>query len=669
MSRILDRFEAATLLVALVCACAMRASAREPLEVSSPDGNLKIIFELKENPQPYLPGQRAYYRVSYKGAPVLADSPLGLDFKGAGPLDRDFEIVQTHHESRDSTWENPIGDFSRVRDHYHQLAVSLRETRPPGRRLDLIFRAYDEGIAFRYLLPEQEAVGNFTLSSENTGFYFDRPALAYALDLGSFTTNYESEFRRISLSQIKPASIIGLPLLVEIPQGPWVALLEADLDDYAGMYVAGVRGVPNALESRLSPHPGQSDEAVTASAPKATPWRVLLVSPQPGGLIESSNLILNLNPPSALADASWITPGKSAWDWWSGSYASGVRFKPGMNTATMKHYVDFAAEHHLTYMLIDAGWFPAKDDTHPIDILHHTPETDVPTIIEYATAKGVKILLWVHWEALDQHLDEALDLYRKWGAAGIKVDYMNRDDQEMVNFYHRVLRAAAERHLVVDFHGAYKPTGLRRTYPNLLTREGIMGMEFSKWSKRITPEHDVTIPFTRMLAGPMDYTPGCFNNATRDQFQPRRVQPMCQGTRAHQLAMYVVYLSPLVMLSDYPEDYDHQPGMEFLDKVPTVWDETKVLTGKPGESVAIARRHGDTWYLGAMTNWDARQIGLRLTFLGSGDYQAQIFSDGPDADKNAKSLSVSTRTVKSGDALILDLAPGGGAAAIFTPKK
>jgi len=662
-----------TFILLMLCASSWLGScealAAEPLAVTSPDGDLTVTFELRANPQPYLSGERAYYRVSYKGNPILTDSPLGLDFKGARALDRDFEVVAADWLSHDSTWENPFGAQHKVRDHYNQLQVSLRERQAPGRRVDLTFRAYDEGIAFRYFLPKQEGLEKFTLMAENTGFYFARDVFAYALNLGRFNTSNEGEYRRISLSEIKPASIINLPLLVEVPGGPWVGLLEAELTDYAGMYVGGVPGVENALVSRLSPLPGRMDEVATGSAPKATPWRVLLVNSQPGGLIESNYLILNLSQPCALADTSWIKPGKAAWDWWSGSFARNVDFKPGMNTATMKHYVDFAARHHLEYMLIDAGWYPAKDYTHPVDILHHTPETDVPAIISYAAKKGVKVLLWVFWGALDQTLDEALTLYRKWGAAGIKVDFMDRDDQQMVNFYERLVRRAAEYHLVVDFHGAYKPTGLRRTFPNLLVREGVMGMEYSKWSERVTPEHDVTLPFTRMLAGPMDYTPGAFQNATRAQFEARMVEPMSQGTRAHQLAMYVVYESPLVMLSDYPESYEGQPGLEFLERVPTVWDDTKVLNGEPAKYITLARLHGSEWYLGAMTNWDARDLEIPLDFLGSGEYEAQIFADGADADKVATSLSISKKRVQPSDKLHVHLAPGGGLAVTFTPVK
>jgi alpha-glucosidase len=666
MPRNLARFAVASLLILVNFLVVHSARAADDLIVSSPDGKVVISFALKANPQPYLPGERPYYQVAYSGTQVLTDSPLGLDFEGAPPLEHDFEIIGVDRHSHDETWTNRFGMLREVPDHYNQMRISLREKQAPGRMVDVIFRAYNEGATFRYFLPEQQALQDFHLMAENTGFYFAQDASAFALNMHRFNTPYEGEYQRTPLAQIKPASIINLPLLVEIPGGPWVGLLEADLTDYAGMYVGGVPGFDHALVSRLAPGPGPMDVVVTGSSPKATPWRVLLMSDRPGGLIESNYLILDLSAPSALADTSWITPGKAAWDWWSGDYDVNVDFKPGMNTATMKHYIDFAAEHHLQYMLIDAGWYPSEGYHHPISILTYVPDVNVPDIIAYARSKGVKVLLWLFWGALDTpQMDQALDLYTKWGAAGIKVDFMDRDDQEMVNFYQRLTSKAAERHLVVDFHGAFKPTGLRRTYPNLLTREGVMGMEYSKSGTRTTPEHDVTLPFTRMLAGPMDYTPGCFNNATREQFKPREVNPMCQGTRAHQLAMYVVYESPLSMVSDYPEIFDHLPEMEFIDKTPTVWDETKVVNGEPAQYITIARRKGADWFLGAMTNWDSRDLEIPLSFLGEGKFAARIFADGPDADKVPTHVVISTKSVQAGDKLTLHLASGGGAGVIF----
>ncbi len=520
------------------------------------------------------------------------------------------------------------------------------------------------------------------MSSEDTGFHFAGDVFAYALNMGRVNTHNEGEYLRISLNEVKPSSIINLPLLVEVPEGPWVALLEADLTDYAGMYVSGVSGVENALTSKLSRRARREDIArnlpwsqyqlmeqpVTGKTPKATPWRVLLVGPSPGSLIESNYLVLNLSQPCSIADTSWIKPGKAAWDWWTGSYAENVPFTPGMNTPTMKHYIDFAARHHLEYMLIDGGWYGA-DEAHPGgNITKPAPDIDITEIMEHARQKEVKIILWVDWRPLDNQLDEAMALYERWGVAGIKVDSMDRDDQEMVNLYEKWIRKAAEHHLTVDYHGAYKPTGLRRTYPNLLTREAVMGMEYSKWSERVTPEYNVTIPFTRMLAGPMDYTPGGFRNKVRGQFKVQDIAPMTQGTRAHQLAMYVVYEAPLVMLADYPEAYEGQPGLEFIERVPTVWDETRVLNGEVGKYITIARQKNSAWYLGAMTNWDQRDIEVPLSFLGPGEYRVQIFADGPDADKVGTSLNMATKRLNATDKLSVHLASGGGFAAILSPN-
>ena len=495
-----------------------------PIAVSSPDGSLAISLSVVSKPQPYLPGDRIYYRVSYKGTPVLEDSPLGLDFTDGPALDRDFDVVSVAKRSNDSTWENAFGAQRTVPDRYNEIVVSLEEQIKPYRRLDVVLRAYDEGVAFRYVVPKQDLTEEFNLAAENTGFYFAADAFAYALNMGRWDTHNEGPYERILVREIKPASLVNLPLLVEMP-GPklWAAILEADLTDYAGMYVGGVPEMPNALTSRLAIAPKRRlDQPVIAQLPKATPWRVIMVGTDPGRFIETNYLVLNLSAPCAIADTSWIKPGKAAWDWWSGSYATGVDFKPGMNTATMKHYIDFAARHGLDYMLVDAGWAPIAEDGRIEDILRYRPEVDVPGIIAYGKSKGVETLLWVEWRALDRHMDEAMALYEKWGAAGIKVDYMNRDDQEMVNYYEKVVKTAAAHRLTVDLHGAYKPTGLRRAYPNLLTREGVMGLEYSKWSENITPEYDVTIPFTRMLAGPMDYTPGAFRNAAKGRFEAKR---------------------------------------------------------------------------------------------------------------------------------------------------
>jgi alpha-glucosidase len=660
---------------ALCYVAGARDAFAQALTVKSPDGKLVVSFSMKRLPAPYAPGERPYYRVSFEGREMLTDSPLGLMFDGAPALDHDLTVKSSSTDSHDSSWQNTVNDNRTVRDHYNELTVHLEEAAQgmsAGRRFDIVFRAYNEGIAFRYVLPQQPALQHFVLSNEDTGFYFARPAAAFALKLDSFTTAYEDEFQKMALGEINPSALIGMPLLAEVQHGPWVAITEADLEDYAGTYISGTPRVPNGLATRLSPLPGHAQQAVASSAPKASPWRVLMVSARPGGLIEAHDLVLNLNPPCALKDTSWIEPGKTAWDWWSGDYATDVDFKPGMNTETLKHYIQFSADHHLPYMLIDAGWARHSEAGHNADladITHWGDNVDLPAVIGFAKERHVKVLLWMHWRSVEKQMSEAFPLFEKWGVSGIKVDFMNRDDQEMVNFYYRVTREAAKYHLLVDLHGAFKPTGMRRTYPNQLTREGVLGMEYNKWSYRDAPYHHLILPFTRLLAGPLDYTPGCFNNATRDQFEPRMVNPMCQGTRAHQLAMYVVYFSPLQMLSDYPESYDHNLGMDFLDQVPTVWDETRVPLGDPGEYVAVARKKGDTWYLGAMTDWTPRDLDIPLSFLGAGSYQARIYEDGPNAGQNATDLTTRNGAYRAGDHLIVHLASGGGVAATFAPAR
>jgi alpha-glucosidase len=437
------------LLPLLLLASPASARAAGAYEVKSPSGNFHVSFELKSLPN--LAGERATYRVAYRGQPILADSPLGLDFLKAPALDHDFEVVGTQRDSHDSTWQNRFGAKLVVRDHYNQLTVSLRERQSPQRRVDLIFRAYDEGVAFRYFLPEQAALKDFTLTSENTGFYFARDTRAFALDIHSYTGPYEARYSEIGLDQIKPASTIPLPLLMHLSGGPWVALLEADLTDYAGMYVGSVNGIPNSLTTKLSPLPGRLDEAVIGSTPKATPWRVLMVNDQPGPLIESGDLVLNLNPPCALADTAWIEPGKVTFPWWSGFWGGNGAFEHNVNTAMFKHYIDFAARSGIRYIEISDWWYKSPPEVElpenypegKVDITQPSDKVDVTHLIDYARQKGVKCILWMDWAAINRQMDAAIPLYEKWGAAGMKIDFMNRDDQKIVNFYSRVAKLAA----------------------------------------------------------------------------------------------------------------------------------------------------------------------------------------------------------------------------------
>ena len=384
--------------------------------------------------------------------------------------------------------------------------------------------------------------------------------------------------------------------------------------------------------------------------------------------------MLNLNGPSKIADTSWIKPGKSAWDWWSGEAAPGVAFKTGMNTNTMKHYIDFAADSGFPYMLIDAGWAAVPgvrtgDYAQLADITQVNPDVDLQGLIKYAASRNVKIWLWAHWTSVDKYMDRAFPLYEKWGIAGVKIDFMNRDDQWMVGWYHRVVENAAAHHLMIDFHGAYKPDGINRTWPNLITREAVMGKEYLKWSARTGPVHNTTLPFTRMLAGPMDYTPGAFGNANRETFVARNMMPMGLGTRAHELALFVVFESPFEMVADYPEHYQGQKEFYFIKRVPTTWDEIHVLGGVPMEWISVARRSGKDWYLGSISSWEDHSVNLPLNFLGPGNFVAEIYADAPDAAQEPTHTTITRQPVTQDSVLLVNMASGGGNAIWIHPAQ
>jgi alpha-glucosidase len=394
-----------------------------------------------------------------------------------------------------------------------------------------------------------------------------------------------------------------------------------------------------------------------------------MIASAPGRLIES-HVVDNLNPPSAIADTSWIKPGKAAWDWWSGPYDENVNFRPGKNTATAKHYVDFASQAGFEYFMLDGGWArpvaPGPYDSGS-DLSQANPNIDMPELLSYAQSKNVKIWLWAHWTDMNRQIDQVFPLYEKWGIAGVKIDFMDRDDQQMVDFYRSVAKKAADHHLMVDFHGAFKPDGISRTYPNLLTREGVLGLEYNKWSARVTPDHNVMLAFTRMLAGPMDYTPGGFHNSTAADFVPRNDQPMVMGTRAHQTALFVVFDSPLMMVSDYPEAYQGQKELAFLSAVPASWDETRVLNAKVGDYITIARRHGREWYVGSIAGSHGAQVEISLEFLPSGNFIAEVYSDAPDAASNPTHTVLEQRNVNRSMSLKTTMVTGGGQAIRIRP--
>ena len=653
------------------------AFAQSPATVSSPDGHLTLTFrtvttpkpvaegETPANPEPAPNGGQLIYEVSFQDKPLVEMSALRLEFKGEPPLGQNVRIVNTTSATTDETYRLVAGKASSVRNHFNAVHLDLEEP-GSGCKLTMEARAYDDAIAFRYVVPEQPALKEFRLVRERTEFRIAKDPFIYALFLPNFRSMYESEFIKLSASSLSNQGgveshvLVGLPLLMEVPGVAWMAITEANLRDYAAMYLTNPSGgwTSHKFESQLAPHLDDPETAVAGALPHASAWRVLLVGTEPGRLIES-NVITSLNPDSAIKDTSWIRPGKASWDWWSGSL--GPDGKPAYTTGNMKYYVDFAAESGLEYMLVDAGWSVHGDMT------KMNGRVDIPEVVRYAAEKNVKVWIWLGYRETAEQMETAFPLYEKWGVAGLKIDFTERDDQGGIDWYYKVADLAARHHLMVDFHGATKPSGMERTYPNVLGYEAVAGMEQSKAGSRDNPDHQVTIPFTRMLAGPMDYTPGAFNNVTKAEFQPRMQAPMVMGTRAHQLAMYAIYEAPIQMVSDDPAAYKNQPSFDFIKKVPASWDETRVLNGLPGQYVTIARRHGQEWYLGSMTNWEARSLDLPLSFLGGGNYIAEIYEDAKDANQSPTHVSMLKKNVNSSTHLKAELAPGGGYAVHLVP--
>jgi alpha-glucosidase len=627
-----------------------------PVRVTSPDGQITFfLFDTGE----------LRYAVEFHGKRLITESQLGLDIIGQAALGPSMRKVSAKSDSVDETYSIPVGKTSTVRNHYNSVREELQDT--GGRKLVIEVRVFNDGAAFRYIVPEQPLLKQVRIAHELTQFSYEKDATAYPLILSGFQSSYEDQYQQRQVSGLHHDWLVALPFLAEEPAIGWVAITEANIDNYAGMYLKKGKGLLS-VQAELAPHVDDPEVAVDAATPVTSPWRVLMIGDEPGRLIES-NIVLNLNPPSKIEDTSWVRTGKSAWDWWSGEAAPGVTFKTGMNTATMKHYIDFASAVGFPYMMIDAGWSGPQDSARLSDITRVNPNVDMPELVRYAKEKNVRIWLWSHWSSIDKYMDRAFPLFEQWGIAGVKIDFMNRDDQWMVGFYHRVVEAAAAHHLMIDFHGAYKPDGLRRTYPNLITREAVMGKEYSKWTAMVTPAHDTTLPFTRMLAGPMDYTPGAFGNSNRENFVARPVMPMSLGTRAHELALFVVFESPLQMVSDYPEHYQGQRDFDFIRKAPTTWDEVRVISGRPMQSIVLARRSGKDWYVGSLTNWDERNVKIPLSFLGEGNYIAEIYGDAPDAAQEATHTTFSTRTVNQKSVLDVHMVSGGGNAMWIHPAR
>lgn len=632
------------------------AAAQASYDLRSPDGRIEIRIRTAGSIR---------YDVLLRGQALLQDCTASLDVEHK-KLGREVKVLDAKQRSNDQVLEPVVRQkFAKIRDNYNEVRITFEGG------YAVVFRAYNEGAAYRFetSLPQQQV----KVYGEEVNFNFPANFVVYYPQEDSFFSHNERKYLPQHLKEIAPAFIATLPAVVDLAGQAKLAIAESDVEDYPGLWLRGTGG--NALAGTFPPYPlkeklerdrdfrvvESADYIAVTSGTRTFPWRVMGIAEKDGDLI-TNELVWLLEKPSQLQDTSWIKPGKVAWDWWNANNVYGMDFKAGINTQTYKYYIDFASKYGVPYVILDEGWYKLGN------VLDVVPEMNIQEIVDYGAKKNVGVILWVIWKTLDDQLIPALDQYAKWGVKGIKVDFMQRQDQLVVNYLHKVARETAKRKMLVDFHGVQKSAAMTRTWPNLISNEGVRGMEWSKWSADSEPKHNVTLPFTRMFLGPMDYTPGAMRNATKETFAPIFGQPMALGTRCHQLAMYVVFESPLQMLADSPSNYLREPeAMEFLAAVPTVWDDTKVLDAKIAEYVLVARRNGRDWYVGAMADWTARDLEVDFSFLPEGNYTLESYQDGINADHYASDYTKTTTSVNRGTKLKIHLAPGGGWAGRIHP--
>jgi len=640
-------------IAAIVVVCAVgHANARTSYQLTSP--NKKISLHIRV-------GDRIEYDLLLNEQLLLKNSTLALDVDhrklGINP-----QVLGAKPTSVNRDLRVPVPQkFALLHEQFNELRLEFKDG------YAVVFRVYDNGAAYRFetSLPQNEV----KIYDEEAAFNFADNFHVYYPKEDSLFSHNEREFVYLPLKEIPKTSLASIPAVIDA-NGPKLIIGDADVDDYPGLWFHGDSS--NSLFAKFPPYPvteelkGDRNFRVSEGAgyialtkgTRTYPWRIIGVAENDADLI-TNQLVYLLAKPSQVSDTRWIKPGKVAWDWYNANNIYGVNFKSGINTETYKYYIDFASKYGIEYIILDEGWYKLGN------LLQVVPEMNIEELVAYGKQKNVGIILWVVWKTLDDQFEPAFTQFTKWGVKGLKVDFMQRDDQKVMQFYERVCREAAKRKMLVDFHGGIRPATMTRTWPNLVSTEGVRGLEQTKWSKLANPEHNVTLPFTRMFIGPMDYTPGgMVNSGAEKYFATVFERPMTLGTRCHQLAMYVVYESPLQMLADSPSHYLREPEiMEFLGPVPTIWDDTKVLQAKMGDYVAIARRHGQDWYVGAMTDWTARELEIDFSFLPAGSYELQAYEDGPNADRFGSDYRHTITRVDKNTKLKIKLAGGGGWAA------
>lgn len=634
----------------------------QPFKVLSPDGSLTLTANTDKN---------ISWSVTYNGHTTIPNVNINLETNQGKLFDETTTVVNHTIQQHKKTLRVTVPVKSaEIEDYYNELTLYLSNGN------HLVFRVYDDGLAYRFSTDFKDDV---EIKNEILSIEFPAQTHCWFSAESSFLSHFEQLFTYQRLDTIPSGQFHALPLLASTPEKVRIWISEADQHDYPALFLATNGNYQlNAifpkyiLQSEANPkHSPDRNEIILKEADyiaktngkRSLPWRIYTITNDDRKLV-SNQLVYQLSSPQAIDETDWIKPGKVAWDWYNANNLRKVDFKSGLNTPTYKYYIDFASKYNLEYIILDEGWSQSTTE-----ILTSNPDINLHEIIDYGKSKGVGVILWVLWKPLLSNLEEILNTYATWGVAGIKVDFMQRADQQMVNIFEEIAKVAAKNRLIVDFHGCFKPNGLQRTYPNVLTFEGVKGNENHKWSAQITPEHNLTLPFTRMVAGPMDYTPGAMRNANRKNFAPSFERPMSLGTRCHQLAMYIIYESPLQMLCDSPSEYLNEPEIPaFLSKIPTIWDQTIILDASVSEFILSARRSGNNWYIAAMTNHFSRDLDIVLDFLPDGEYNMEIMSDGINADRHAEDYRYEVKKVNNNTKMKIHLAAGGGFAAILTKE-
>ena len=644
-------------------------AAPKAFSLSSPDGKLNVSVEV---------GQTVVYSLSHGGTAILSPSEISMTLSGGIIYGENSRFIGKKERSINESINASFYKKDIVSDNFNELTLRFKG-------FNIVFRAYNDGMAYRFVSLSEKP---FAVIDEKAEFAFPEDQKAYVPYVrksksfdAQFFNSFENTYEHIALSEWDRERLAFLPLVVEAADGKKVCITESDLLNYPGMYLYN-GNAGNTLSGVYAKYPDQvkqgghnmlqmlvesrKDCIAEFERGESFPWRIVIVSENDAQLADNDMVYRLAKPAAEDSDYSWVRPGKVAWDWWNDWNLYGVDFEAGINNETYKYYIDFASSHGIEYVILDEGWAVNKK----ADLMQVVPEIDLEELVSYASDRNVGLILWAGYWAFDRDMENVCRHYSEMGIKGFKVDFMDRDDQVMVDFHHRAAKMAAKYHLMLDFHGTYKPAGLNRTYPNVINYEGVFGLEQMKWNASVDQvTYDVTIPFIRMVAGPFDYTQGAMRNATKNNFRAVNSEGMSQGTRCRQLAEYVVFESPLNMLCDSPSNYmAEKECTEFIASVPTVWDETRALDGKIADYVAIARRSGDTWYVGAMTDWTARNIELDFSFLGEGEFVMEIYRDGANAHRAAKDYVKEIVPVPASGKVNIHMAPGGGFAARIVRK-